>query len=922
MAPTHQVPKIAVHNKYFELEVSSAPNRLILRIFTVGQIPGITMVTIIGQGFQDLDTLTCKFGEKGGSSRASIVSSTSIRCQSRSQIPGNQSLYLTYNDQDWCRAPYPFLSIRKDEVIHIYPTFGSDHGGTLVTIRGLQVKPEGIQFCIFGTRRVSMITATLSFVGLCLAPPGNIGAVKLFLENEENRERAGPAAFHYVAEHQVYSLMPSIGQSIGGTSVSILGSNFRNSSKVGCRFGSSLVKALFINSEMLVCRTVIQPPRYIQVEVTNNGLDFSRNGVKFLYNDMNFESIFPVSGPLSGGTQVRLRARSLFHTHTIHCMVGGIKIQMQRASAFEAWCVTPPSTINGVVDIRISCNDQEYITTGAHFEYQSEVHILKIVPSFGSLSGNTRVMIGGTGFVESGSLTCQFGGMQTSVHRFISSQEVECFSPSSNTGFVKVQVANNALDFGSSFARFEYHYALELHYLEPSTGVLRGSTAITFMGNHFRNTSTFSCRFGSVVVKSQWISEGIGFCSTPKAPRFGIYQFDVASNGMDWTDRGLSFYYYEPVHITSISPSIAPASSGQTLVTVYLESASLSIFPSWKCVYGNLQLAVPAIVISSEMLQCAAPRSAVGPVPFLLTRNGQNLEGGEGHIFHFVPDTTLLALKPLSGLTDGGTNVFLFGTNIKNTSDLQCRFGSLITHATYLSKNLAICISPPQAPGSVDVELSNAKISWTNSRLIFNYLLCPAGYFCPGLGLLLTCPAGSYCHQNRQANHTLCPPSTYQPYVGQTACLLCPPGRFCADEGLVSPGIPCIAGYVCKSRGLRIPQMPCPPGHFCLEGTLTSDTRSKTTKKRPFPCPRGFYCTYGVKTPVSEATNFSTPQPCISGYFCSRGSETPHGQGPCPSGYHCPTYAPGIAKVCGPGSFCPGVANTEPLRCNPGTSNR
>ena len=267
------------------------------------------MVTIIGQGFQDLDTLTCKFGEKGGSSRDSIVSSTSIRCQSRSQIPGNQSLYLTYNDQDWCRAPHPFLSIRKDEVLHIYPTFGSDHGGTLVTIRGFQVKTEGIQFCNFGARLVSMITATLSFVGLCLAPAGNIGAVKLFLENEENRERAGPAVFHYVVEHQVYSLMPSIGQSIGGTYVSILGSNFRNSSKVGCRFGSSLVKTLFINSEILVCHTVSQPLRYIQIEVTNNGQDFSRNGEKFLYNDMNFESIFPVSGPSSGGTQVRMRAR-------------------------------------------------------------------------------------------------------------------------------------------------------------------------------------------------------------------------------------------------------------------------------------------------------------------------------------------------------------------------------------------------------------------------------------------------------------------------------------------------------------------------------------------------------------------------------------------------------------------------------------
>ena len=51
------------------------------------------------------------------------------------------------------------------------------------------------------------------------------------------------------------------------------------------------------------------------------------------------------------------------------------------------------------------------------------------------------------------------------------------------------------------------------------------------------------------------------------------------------------------------------------------------------------------------------------------------------------------------------------------------------------------------------------------------------------------------------------------------------------------------------------------------------------------------------------------------------GSETPHGQGPCPSGCHCPTYAPDVIKACGPGTFCPSVANAEPMHCLPGTSN-
>jgi hypothetical protein len=890
---------------------------------TVGQIPATTMITIFGSGFQELDTLTCKFGEHGRLSRASLVSSTAVSCQSRTQIPGNASLSLSYNVNDWSKAPYPFLSIRRSEVIYIQPTSGSNNGGTMVTVRGLPIQIDQSQFCVFGTVSVHMI-AMSSSVGQCLSPARNVGAVKFVLETKDTKERTLPTKFLYVSPQQVYSLMPSLGKTMGNTLVSVMGSNFRNSDDVGCRFGRLRVNATFINSEMLLCRSPRHTPQILQVEVTNNGQDFSKNEARFLYDDVQVNSISPISGPIAGGTQIRIRTVNLLQTSTLSCMVGSTKMQMQRASALEAWCVTPPTLVEGYVEISVSTNEQEYFTAGVRFNYQAAIRVSGVAPSFGGVQGNTKVMVMGSGFIDSRSLGCQFGVIRRDVHRFLSSKQIECISPSSDVGSVNVGVANNAIDFVSSQTRYEYHPMLELHYLEPSAGVMRGSTAVTFTGINFRKTPSFGCRVGSVVVKADWLSNVRGYCSTPRAPRFGQYHFEVTSNGVDFTNNGLLFDYYDPVQITSIHPSIAPASTGHTLVTIRVLSAPLSVSPSWKCIFGSLQPqhSMPAVVISSEMLQCVAPMSAVGEVPFLLSRNGQDLEGGHGKSFHFIEDTTLLGLKPNSGLTSGGTTIFLFGANIRNNSDLVCRFGSSLTPATYLSQALAICSSPPQAPGSVDVELSSAKISWTNSRLLFTYLLCPQGSFCPGTGVILPCPAGSYCDLDRSINHTLCPPSTFQPSLGQTSCLLCPSGRFCAEEGLVSPGVPCVAGYVCESKGLRAPEIPCPPGHFCLRGTLTSDATSRKTKNKPHPCPGGFYCTYGVKTPVSEATNFSTPQPCIPGYFCSRGSETPHGQGPCPSGYHCPTYAPGVAKVCGPGEFCPGVANTVPLHCAPGTSNR
>lgn len=74
-----------------------------------------------------------------------------------------------------------------------------------------------------------------------------------------------------------------------------------------------------------------------------------------------------------------------------------------------------------------------------------------------------------------------------------------------------------------------------------------------------------------------------------------------------------------------------------------------------------------------------------------------------------------------------------------------------------------------------------------------------------------------------------------------------------------------------------------------------------------------------MATPTPIPKNFSTPQKCFDGYFCSRGSYSPEGVGACPEGYFCPTSLDAV--LCPPGHYCPGVGNTAPIECYPGTFN-
>merc|ERR1711871_1545765 len=102
-------------------------------------------------------------------------------------------------------------------------------------------------------------------------------------------------------------------------------------------------------------------------------------------------------------------------------------------------------------------------------------------------------------------------------------------------------------------------------------------------------------------------------------------------------------------------------------------------------------------------------------------------------------------------------------------------------------------------------------------------------------------------------------------------------------------------------------------GRRCVRGSVD------LVAEQPFPCPLGHFCRPGVATDIAVPKNFSTPQRCYAGFFCPRGSKTPEGKGPCPAGYFCPSQT--LAIECPVGQYCPGVGNSKPLECYPGTYN-
>ena len=115
------------------------------------------------------------------------------------------------------------------------------------------------------------------------------------------------------------------------------------------------------------------------------------------------------------------------------------------------------------------------------FLYHGPLHLDAITPIAGTMGATVTVR--GSGFVDSGSLSCRFGNAALSPGIFVSYHTVLCRAPfpppgTGNKG-VALAVSTNGVDFAESREQFRFEAPPEPHRLEPSAGPLSAGTKVT-----------------------------------------------------------------------------------------------------------------------------------------------------------------------------------------------------------------------------------------------------------------------------------------------------------------------------------------------------------------------------------------------------------------------------------------------------------
>ena len=889
-----------------------------------GPLRGNTEVDIFGANFRNSSRTYCKFGHDARSvvPMSMFVSSTHIRCISPGQIqPGDVEIMIS-NDgysshSKWSSGGAHFTYNKDVPRFDVFPSQAPSLGGSRVRITGNNfVNSTWGPVCRFGSVVVlaQYITSTEL---LCITPtPHVVGYYPIEISNNNQDFTSHNLPFHFYENMVMERIEPVSGPAtVAGTAVHVYGRNFVNSSLLTCRFGPQLVPAMFVRSDLILCRS---PSSNFDLTWKDLSTQANRDSdPKHVRNNVQAGSI-----GWSGGSE------KLFPTAHHY-----------------------PLYLSKLVSLEISNNAQDYTSSGIRFLYQKDAVVDSVFPNSGHDTGTTPIFVSGNHFVNSTSLRCRVG-QTISLAQFVTSRLVLCFAPPRsrvefNHGVnrrrgprrrnmshldaaitqltwphtVFVEISNNGIDFTSNWNTFEY--------LEPCAS---GS----FCPTH-EHTSQYLCPRGT-------------FC-----PGTGNSNFTLCPKGTYQPKRGQAECLRCPIGYVCPEygmhvPQICPA--GYVCDVTGIEVADQLCPPGHFCLEGTATTSTTCgdpNAMSDVLYASKTQAELVSTKRLGHEDETQELVFGARHTAcwdnstddfglmtspyplrfwmeaHLMPISSDEPFTPQRGryclddrclrLLDAEDLVVDDYAFDYSSSSFALRRPVPCSEGTYCHAGTAVDVSN-MANFSTPQPCFENMYCPEGSETPHGMGLCPEGFYCP-FSKKIPCPVGTYCPRPGRHDPLPCRPGTFNAMVGQFECTSCPRGYICPGFGRIHPAI-CPPGYICSRTELTSPNIRCPAGFFCQNGTITSDPFRDDTTLRPYPCSAGTYCVSGVGFPEVVKNDPLHAQNCTEGFYCEAASVSPKGSGLCPLGFYCPEGT-AVPIPTGKGYFAEKEGTVQPAKCLPGT---
>lgn len=281
----------------------------------------------------------------------------------------------------------------------------------------------------------------------------------------------------------VSSVAPASGSMLGGTSVTINGTNFQSGLTLAASFGgASATNVTFISSSQLTATTPSGTPGAgVNVVVTNPDKQIGTCAGCYTYLAApTVSAVNPAEGPTAGGTTITVTGSNF---------AAGLTTVSVGSAAATNVTVTSPTTLTattpsgaGAVPVVVTVDRQTSNNT-VLFNYFVAPSVSSVAPASGSILGGTNVTINGANFSATPAVT--FGGVAATNVVVNSPTQLTAVTPPRTAGPADVVVTNNDGRTGGCTGCYTYLPAPTVTAVNPSTGPTAGGTTITVTGSNF-----------------------------------------------------------------------------------------------------------------------------------------------------------------------------------------------------------------------------------------------------------------------------------------------------------------------------------------------------------------------------------------------------------------------------------------------------
>ena len=286
-------------------------------------------------------------------------------------------------------------------VTNVNPNSGLAIGGNTVTISGTDLL--GVDYIDFNGYVATIQASGRTNTQMTVVVPNAYtwGAVDISVFNSTLSEYVTRTSGYTYLAPVINTVLPNQGSVVGGTPVTISGSNFVDITGVVFD-GNYATSVNVVNTATITAVTPVSfrgaVPVLVQLETTVNTADKPN---AFTYTSAAVSSVEPSSGSVAGGANVNLIGTGLNAVAFVY--IDGNPVTITSKTDTSIHIMTPPY-MAGTWNIQIKLSTGDILETGRAFTYVAPT-VTAMNPILGPLAGGTLVTLTGTNLLAVSAVT-------------------------------------------------------------------------------------------------------------------------------------------------------------------------------------------------------------------------------------------------------------------------------------------------------------------------------------------------------------------------------------------------------------------------------------------------------------------------------------------------------------------------------------